>query len=78
MYRRDFGILFLSLFAIFWALQHEGTYQYYPAFYHQFDHDPDYLDTPGVLPPPLVVRSAQVENGQSGDRGKLAQRFEAP
>lgn len=56
MYRRDVGVLFLSLFAIFWALQHEGTYQYYPAFYHQFDKDPGYLETPGVAPPPVVVR----------------------
>lgn len=28
MYKRDFGILLLSVFAIYYALQHEGTFQF--------------------------------------------------
>jgi hypothetical protein len=42
---RHFGVLFLSRFAYFLALQHEVKYRYYPAFYHQFDTDPGYLET---------------------------------
>lgn len=57
MYRRDIGILLLSVFAIYWSLQHEGTYQYQKAFYFDLPVDDRLAEEEHVLPAPVVVRS---------------------
>lgn len=59
MYKRDFGILLLSVCALYLSLQHEGAYQFKKAWYHSFsDHEPalhELEEHPQPLPPPLVA-----------------------
>ncbi|KAL4452779.1 hypothetical protein ABPG75_008441 [Micractinium tetrahymenae] len=59
MLKRDFGILLLSVCALYLSLQHEGAYQFRKAWYHSWsEHDPsihkleEHLHPP---PPPLVT-----------------------
>jgi hypothetical protein len=57
MYRRDFGILILALFAIYWSLQNEGTYKYHEAFYYKLPPDEQLGQAAHPLPSPVVVRA---------------------
>ena len=59
MYKRDLAVVLLSLFAIWWSLQSEGTYHFYKAFYHDLPADRRLIEEQHPLPPPIVVRSAQ-------------------
>jgi hypothetical protein len=58
MYRRDFGVLVLSVFALWWSLQHEGAYEYRKAFYYNLPKQ-DGLSEYHKLPSPIVVRFCQ-------------------
>lgn len=55
MYRRDFGVLVLSVFALWWSLQHEGAYEYRKAFYYNLPKQDD-LSVYHKVPSPIVVR----------------------
>ncbi|KAK9789953.1 hypothetical protein WJX73_002050 [Symbiochloris irregularis] len=54
MYKRDFGILLLSVFAVYFALQHEGHFSYHKSWYHRLPFDPGLLEVSDALPPPIV------------------------
>lgn len=56
MYRRDFGVVLLSIFAIYWSLQHEGAYEYKEAFFYSLSYKEDLGSAHYPLPPPVVVR----------------------
>ena len=56
MYKRDLAVVLLSLFAIWWSLQSEGTYHFYKAFYHDLPADRRLIEEQHPLPPPIVVR----------------------
>lgn len=56
MRKRDFAIIFISAFAVFISLQHEGRFSFRDAWYHHLDD----ADLPTAhelehLPPPVVV-----------------------
>jgi hypothetical protein len=59
MYKRDFGILLLSVCALYLSLQHEGVYQFKKAWYHSFeDHEPaahELEEHWHPVPPPIVA-----------------------
>ncbi|KAL4855412.1 Importin-5 [Chlorella vulgaris] len=59
MYKRDFGILLLSVLALYLSLQHEGAYQFRKAWYHSFEEHGvgahDLEDQPHPVPPPIVA-----------------------
>ncbi|PRW61178.1 FG-GAP repeat-containing isoform B [Chlorella sorokiniana] len=59
MLKRDFGILLLSVGALWLSLQREGPYQFKKAWYHEFDQAPqgehELEEHPHVVPPPLVT-----------------------
>lgn len=55
MYRRDFGVLVLSVFALWWSLQHEGAFEYRKAFYFNLPKQGE-LSAYHKLPSPVVVR----------------------
>ena len=57
MYRRDLGIILLSIFAIFWSLQNEGTYQYYKSFYYDVPQEGRLVEEQHTVPQPIVVRA---------------------
>ena len=61
MYRRDFGVLVLSVFALWWSLQHEGAYEYRKAFYFNLPKQ-DELSEYHKLPSPVVVRHCDGPN----------------
>lgn len=59
MLKRDFGILLLSVCALYLSLQNEGAYQFKKAWYHAFDEYDTALhkleEHPHPVPPPLVT-----------------------
>lgn len=59
MYRRDFGVILLSIFALYWSLQHEGSYEYKEAFFYKLSYNEDLGSAHYPLPPPVVVRLIQ-------------------
>ncbi|DBA75927.1 TPA: hypothetical protein ACH3X2_008986 [Trebouxia sp. C0005] len=54
MYKRDFAILLLSAFAIYFSVQHEGPVSFRQAWYHHLD-DESLLEAHDVLCPPVVA-----------------------
>jgi hypothetical protein len=70
MYRRDVGILLLALFAVYWSLQHEGTFQYRKAFYYDIPRDERFAEEEHKLPPVVVVRLCR--QGPRASRKNLA------
>jgi hypothetical protein len=54
MYRRDFGVIVLSIFALYWSLQHEGAYEYRKAFYYGLPSRGE-LEEYRAAPAPVVV-----------------------
>jgi hypothetical protein len=66
MYRRDLGVVLLSIFAIFWSLQHEGAYRYYKSFYYSLPKDERLLEEKHGLPAPVVVRPDQQQSKRHG------------
>jgi hypothetical protein len=56
MYRRDVGILLLAIFAVYWSLQHEGSFTYRKAFYYDIPRDDRFIQEEHRLPPAVVVR----------------------
>lgn len=54
MYKRDFAILLLSAFAIYFSVQHEGPVSFRQAWYHHLDDD-SLLEAHDVLCPPVVA-----------------------
>lgn len=55
MYRRDFGVILLSIFALYWSLQHEGAYEYKEAFYYKLRYNEELGSAHHPLPRPIVV-----------------------
>ncbi|BDA41145.1 hypothetical protein COCOBI_01-8000 [Coccomyxa sp. Obi] len=55
MYKRDFAVLLLSAFAIYFTIQHEGAFSFRRAWYHHLDHDQSLLESTDVLPPPVAA-----------------------
>ncbi|KAK9916603.1 hypothetical protein WJX75_004756 [Coccomyxa subellipsoidea] len=55
MYKRDFAVLLLSAFAIYFTIQHEGAFSYRRAWYHHLEHDQALLESTDVLPPPVAA-----------------------
>ncbi|EIE27009.1 hypothetical protein COCSUDRAFT_83568 [Coccomyxa subellipsoidea C-169] len=53
MYKRDFAVLILSAFAIYFTIQHEGAFSYRRAWYTL--HDQALLESTDVLPPPVAA-----------------------
>lgn len=56
MYKRDLAVVLLSLFAIWWSLQSEGTYHFYKSFYYDLPPDKRLVEEQHPLPAPIVVR----------------------
>mmetsp|Transcript_21460 Transcript_21460/g.51195 ORF Transcript_21460/g.51195 Transcript_21460/m.51195 type:complete len:700 (-) Transcript_21460:224-2323(-) len=55
MYKRDFGILFLSALAVYFSLQQEGTFSFHKAWYFALDATSLPLGASAVLPPPVAA-----------------------
>eukprot|EP00892_Ulva_mutabilis_P008601 jgi/Ulvmu1/6112/UM027_0090.1 len=55
MYRRDFGVILLSIFALYWSLQHEGAYEYKEAFFYKLRYNDELGSAHYPLPRPVVA-----------------------
>eukprot|EP00803_Ostreobium_quekettii_P002515 evm.model.scf_113.4 EVM.evm.TU.scf_113.4 scf_113:72029-79810(+) len=55
MYKRDFGVLLVAAFGIYFCLQNEGTFSFRKAWYHRLIDVPALLYETDVLPQPVVI-----------------------
>ncbi|KAK9806239.1 hypothetical protein WJX72_006852 [[Myrmecia] bisecta] len=55
MYKRDFAILLVAAFAVYFSIQHEGAFSFRKAWYHHLDEDIALLGDTHVIPPPVVA-----------------------
>lgn len=68
MYRRDFGVILLAIFALYWSLQHEGAFEYKEAFFYKLRYNEELGSSHYPLPPPVVVRPSNAITTQTPSR----------